>query len=361
MSSCWQFARLVFGLMIVSGLGGLASGRSCNVQPPILTGWVQYDELDEISGLAVSRKNPGVIWVHNDKGGWARVYAIRPDGQLLGIYKLYDVSDRDYEDIAIGPGPIPGVDYLYVGNIGDNDEEYATLDIYRVVEPTVDPNQPPQEFILTEVDRIKVDFPQGSRDCEALMVDTNGDLYLATKLRHPTEIYRSPYPQSTERKNTLQLVALLDLNWQIPDNENFRGPTAGDISANGGKIAIRGSWTGYLWQRNEGQTVAEAMAGPACEIPLPPYENQGEAIGFDSSGQEYFTLSEGWGQPIYHFRFSARADLTGDGWVDLVDLAMISSQWLRTGCLACNGADLTGDGAVDLIDVTEWCRFWLAE
>ncbi|NLH16495.1 MAG: hypothetical protein GX455_07950 [Phycisphaerae bacterium] len=361
MSFCLRYIGLVYGMILFFGVQNPVSGQSCSVQSPILTGWVQYDELDEISGLAISRKNPGVIWVHNDKGGRACVYAIRPDGRLLGIYELYDVNDRDYEDIAIGPGPANGVDYLYVGNIGDNDEEYATLDIYRVAEPTVDPNQPPQEYLLTEVDRIKVDFPEGSRDCEALMVDTNGDLYLATKLRQPTEIYRSPYPQSTERKNTLQLVALVDLTWQVPDNENFRGATGGDISASGGKIALRGSWTAYLWQRNEGQTVAEAMAGPACEIPLPPYENQGEAIGFDPTGQEYFTLSEGWGQPIYHFRFSARADLTGDGWVDLEDLAVISSQWLRSQCFACNGADLTGDGSVSLSDVIDWIPDWMTE
>ncbi len=361
MSFYLRYVGLVCGMILFIGSRNPVSGQSCSVQSPTLTGWVQCDELDEISGLAVSRKNPGVIWVHNDKGGRACVYAIRTDGKLLGIYELDDVSDRDYEDIAIGPGPAPGVDYLYVGNIGDNDEEYATLDIYRVAEPAVDPNQPPQEVLLTEVDRIKVDFPQGSRDCETLMVDTNGDLYLATKLTAPTEIYRCPYPQSTERKNPLQLAAVLNLNWRIPVDENYRGPTGGDLSASGGKLVLRGYWTAYLWQRNEGQTVGQALAGPACEILLPPYEIQGEAIGFDLSGQAYFTLSEGWGQPIYHFRFSTRADLTGDGWVGLEDLSVISSRWLRTGCFACNGADITGDGTVNLLDIIEWIPYWMAE
>ena len=105
-------------------------------------GTVQSALIGEASGLAASRKNPGVLWTHNDDGP-ACVYAIAPDGKHLGVYNLEGAKMRDWEDIAIGPGPQANVDYLYVGAIGDNNSKRKSIIIYRVPEPKVDVNQTP--------------------------------------------------------------------------------------------------------------------------------------------------------------------------------------------------------------------------
>src|SRR5205085_5173224 len=76
-------------------------------------------ELQEISGIIASRKNHDVLWVHED-GPQTSVVAINTSGRLLGTLTLTGVQTVDWEDIAIGPGPVAGVDYLYIADIGDN-------------------------------------------------------------------------------------------------------------------------------------------------------------------------------------------------------------------------------------------------
>ena len=51
---------------------------------PITAGTIAFDPLNEISGLAVSRAHPGVIWTHNDSGDTPRMFAIGGAGAFLG-------------------------------------------------------------------------------------------------------------------------------------------------------------------------------------------------------------------------------------------------------------------------------------
>ena len=80
------------------------------VDPPIcpnvgehqVLGNVQYEGIDEASGLVDSRQNPGVLWVHNDSGDGPSLYALTHSGEHLGVWELEDGSARDWEDLAIG-------------------------------------------------------------------------------------------------------------------------------------------------------------------------------------------------------------------------------------------------------------------
>ena len=134
-------------------------------------GTVESSLINEASGIAASRKNADVLWTHNDSGDSERVFAMSRDGTHLGIYNLAGASARDYEDIAIGPGPVEGLDYLYVGDIGDNGGVYSYITVYRVAEPVVDSNESLVEVTLSDVDSIKLQYPDGPRDAETLMVD----------------------------------------------------------------------------------------------------------------------------------------------------------------------------------------------
>ncbi len=49
--------------------------------------------------------------------------------------ELEGVDAEDFEDIAVGPGPLPGLNYIYVGDIGNNDEDRDEVQIYRFLEP----------------------------------------------------------------------------------------------------------------------------------------------------------------------------------------------------------------------------------
>ena len=91
--------------------------------------------------MAASRKNPGILWVHNDSGNSANIYALTTEAKLVRICRIKGADCRDWEDIAIGPGPDKKLDYLYIGDIGDNKARYPSIIIYRVPEPKIDQNE----------------------------------------------------------------------------------------------------------------------------------------------------------------------------------------------------------------------------
>ena len=84
------------------------------------TGVIESAELTEISGAAISSTHEGTIWLHNDSGNDPAVYAVDIAGTELARISLPNLSARDWEDMAIGPGPDPSLDYLYLADIGDN-------------------------------------------------------------------------------------------------------------------------------------------------------------------------------------------------------------------------------------------------
>src|SRR5262249_7387635 len=110
--------------------------------PAVEAGTVDSDAIFEASGLVASRAHSGVWWVHNDSGDSARVFAISSEGALLGTFQLAGASAQDWEDIALGPGPKSGVDYLYLGDIGDNGEARENIVVWRLEEPAVEVASP---------------------------------------------------------------------------------------------------------------------------------------------------------------------------------------------------------------------------
>ena len=113
-------------------------------------GLIDNDQIAEASGIAASRKNPGVLWTHNDSGDNNRIFAINLKGQHLGEYRVGFIANRDLEDMAVGPGPQDGEQYIFLGDIGDNGAEYYIKYIYRIPEPTVDSVQIPVDASCKE-------------------------------------------------------------------------------------------------------------------------------------------------------------------------------------------------------------------
>ena len=126
--------------------------------------------ITEASGIAASRTNPGMYWVHNDSGDSARVFATDLSGAAIGRFRLQGAQARDWEDIAVGPGPEPGSSYLYLGDIGGN-KGRTNLSIYRAVEPEIMLGATGVRGSVPAA-RIDVMYPDGlAWDAEALLVD----------------------------------------------------------------------------------------------------------------------------------------------------------------------------------------------
>jgi hypothetical protein len=283
---------------------------AAHAQAPAFGGPIDCGEIDapairEASGLVASRQNAHVLWTHNDSGDKNVIYAINDRGKLLGAYTLARAYARDWEDIAIGPGPEEGKQYIYVGDLGNNETRYRVQYIFRVPEPAVSSEQAPVYQKLDGVEGISFMYPERNYDAETLMLDPlTKDLYVVTKRDSNVIVFRAPYPQSTTEKFELEQVGKLP----------FAMAVAGDISAKGDEILIKTYDSIYYWKRGEGQTIAHALAQPGQRVPY-FLEPQGEAVAWKADGEGYYTLSEerfGIEAHLYFYpRLKPRSNATG--------------------------------------------------
>ena len=193
--------------------------------------------------------------------------------------------------MAVGPGPVAGASYLYLGAIGANTGRHW-LYVYRASEPAASPTQAPVSALLESVVKLPMRYPgEEEYNAEALMVDPlNHDIYVVTKKWNGwAKVFRYPAEeQNLSRTYELQAVRTL----------SFPGPvTAADFSPNGREIAIKGYDYSSLWPRVPGQAVGAALAAPSCQISHGP----GETIAFAANGGGYFTIAEGRSKPLYWF------------------------------------------------------------
>jgi len=257
---------------------------------PVALGRVAYDPIREASGIVASRTHRDVLWTHNDSGDEPRLYALTPRGEHLGVYTLAGATARDWEDIALGPGPDPGVDYLYVGDIGDNEARYDRKYVYRVPEPVVRAGQPPVDTTLTGVERITLQYPDGRADAETLLLDPlTKDLYIVTKRNTTVTVYRAAYPPSTTEAVVMEPAATLRLAPVPGLSSDGQGAVGGDVSPSGLEVLLKTYARVYYWQRASG--AQPLFTPPPMTLPYIA-EPQGEAIGWAADGSGYYTLSE---------------------------------------------------------------------
>jgi len=274
-----------------------------NFSPQQDLGLLELDEIDEASGLVASRMNYNVFWTINDSGGDANIYAFNSAGEHLGIYTIDGITNRDWEDLAIGGGP-GYQQYIYVGDIGDNDNQYDTKYIYRFEEPLVSCNQAPATEIIYNSETISVQYPSANYDAETLMHDPlTNDLYIVTKRLQASpvgedKIYRAEYPQSTTQIIVMEDVGSLDYPPSLdPFGGLYYGATGGEISPLGNEILIKTYTHVYHWKRNHDQTLAEAFQNDYNSVTY-TLEPQGEAICWEPYCNGYFTTSE---EPASYF------------------------------------------------------------
>ncbi|MBN1444290.1 MAG: PKD domain-containing protein [Planctomycetes bacterium] len=263
-------------------------------------GAVESESIVEASGIAASRGSPGVLWVHNDSGDLPRIFALRDDGRHLGTYEISGAQAIDWEDIAVGPGPEDGEEYIYIGDIGDNAKARPFVTVYRVPEPDVDPLAGSAEGTLVGAERLEMVYPEGPSDAECLFVDPRtADVYIVTKRSDGlSRVYRDSHPHPQVERTTMELVATLALGTtELPGSTLV---TAGDISPTGSWILLRTYSHAFLWRRAADEPVGAAFLGETCRV-ASRSESQGEAIGFASDSAAYFTVSEGSHPSLYYF------------------------------------------------------------
>jgi hypothetical protein len=298
------------GLIVLSlGLaGGKVQAETVTFLPGQQVGTVAAPELDELSGMVASRKNENVLWAHNDSPETGdpvaenRFFGLTAQGTHLGLYNLPGITNRDWEDMAIGPGPVTGQDYLYFGDIGDNYHARSNIVVYRVSEPAISAGQSPVTMDIT-ADALTLTYPDGQHDADTLLVDpVTGGLCVISREPTPKIYWAAASALVTGVTIPMEYKGTLPTSWLSPTSSGW--PTAGDVSPDGDEIIIRSYTKASLWSRPAGTNFWDAFANPEVVIPVVTTEPHGEGIGFDAMGLGYYTISEKNNSPsvpIYYY------------------------------------------------------------
>ncbi|MFM7617670.1 MAG: hypothetical protein ACKO72_09480 [Actinomycetes bacterium] len=257
--------------------------------------------LVEISGIAASRTTAGVWWVHNDSGDTARVFALDDTGAVRATLTLPGVTAIDFEDLAVGEGPIAGVNHLYVGDIGDNAAVRPEILVHRMVEPSV-PLTGSTTGTVTGVETLRLAYPDGPHDAEALAIDpvSHSILVITKSLAGGAQtVYRASTATAPGATVTMTVAGT------VTTTTGLAGAITGaDLTRDGLQLAVRTYGGVRVVARNADlpldRFVAGATGSVSCTGPVPA-EIQGEAIGFRADGRGYVTVSEGAGAVLHRY------------------------------------------------------------
>lgn len=254
------------------------TGRMFNA--PVLMTTISDQRINESSGIAPSRNFSGEFYTHNDSGDTARFFRIGTGGEVRGTYTLRGVQARDWEDMA--SARIDGKNYLYFGDIGDNNSQYNSVFIYRVEEPTSAGNQE-----ITDFQKYEVNYPGGARNAETLMVDPKtGDIWIVEKRTGSGSIYRLRKPTKSgrykfERKGSIS----------FPDGlAPMRVITGGAVAPDGKHLVLRTYAFAYEFPI---PGKMESFLQTTCSRIQTPPQLQAEAICYTLDSGKLVTTSEG--------------------------------------------------------------------
>lgn len=309
--------RLLLGIIALMAGGVVAQPQ---FDRPVDLGVVRNSPLKEASGVAASRVQPGVLYTHNDSASVPTVVAINTEGVYLASFPCSGYPTGDFEDIAVGPGPDPELSYVYLGDIGDNHASRSHIIVYRIPEPWVDPRWAANPISSNPggVEAFKLQYPDQPHDAETLLVDPiDRQLFVLTKENGTSQIYKIGL-------DVLLAGEMNPLEWvgRIPFNQ----ASGGDISADGRQIVIRQEDFARWWDRPEGMPVEQAFQdGMTAFAPVVgrPTEPNGEAAGFSTDGNGYYTLSDSTTTPsLYYIRRN-----TPPFGLPEIELVSAGSQW----------------------------------
>ena len=142
--------------------------------------------LVEQSGLARSVGDTNVFWSHNDSGNPPQLFAMDSTGAARGRWTVAGATNSDWEAIAVGPCETGAC--VYFADVGDNGAHRNTVSIWRVPEPTpMAPEQANRDVAWPttgSASRLRIRYPDGAHDVEAVWVSPDTNIWLLTKRPH---------------------------------------------------------------------------------------------------------------------------------------------------------------------------------
>lgn len=293
-------------LILSAGCGSAPPGTeakspNATYDAPKVIGQIHSADITESSGIASSKCQKNVLWTHNDSGDEAFIYAIDPSGNSLGTWKVPNVENIDWEDIA--SIKTAGKCYIYIGEIGDNKTKRPEHSVFRVAEPSVaaaDSGSSRQSPLTTaDADTLNFSYPDANQDAESLLVHPiSGEVYVVTKrVSGPAGIYRL---KPDFNKQTIQKAEKIG-ELSVPAIPNgFL--TGGDISPDGKRVIICDYTQAYEYVLPDGEKDFEAVWKQTPESIDIGKRKGGESVCYSADGLSLFATSEGRNSPVIEIR-----------------------------------------------------------
>lgn len=265
------------------------------------TGTLRAPPLTESSGVAPSRRFPGVLWTHNDSGDGPMLYATNLAGDDLGRYLVPGATNYDWEDIALARCPEQPRDCLYIADTGDNNARRRSVTLFVVPEPGARPQPAANDEsarVTSRARALRFRYPDGAHDVEAMWVDPDGSVQFVTKgTNGPMRRYLVPRSALDHDTATAKPLDLLPV---VPQRALGRLVTAAAISPNGKRVAIR-TYTELFFFRQGDDRRLTAEGSPCWLSTLQP---QGEGVAFLDDSTLVLTSESVLGQagPIHRVR-----------------------------------------------------------
>ena len=248
--------------------------------------------INELSGLAASRRYPGLLWGHNDSGDLARIFAINAKGETVATVNFAGLEARDWEDMTMAG------EWLYVAEIGDNFAVNENIRVYRLHEPDFNPDKLNQDITLKaqQWEEMTVNYPDGARDAETLAATPDGRLLIVSKNKDGSNFYQLKRPFSNGQTATLDKifsgVALGETGWLT------KLATSGDLSSDGRELTIVTYAQVLQFDLASPFDFTSLQLNKARKRDLPPLK-QCESVCYSADGLSIWVSSEGKKAPLW--------------------------------------------------------------
>ncbi len=244
-------------------------------------GYVTDPLIQSASGLSASRAYPNMFWTHDDGGLNNYIFLLDTTGTRKAYFLVAGGGNTDWTDMAIGPGPAAGVNYLYLADIGDSKANRANVSVQRFPEPHSALDTSGALGQTDKVEYIYFKYPNGPTDAETILLDpATKDIYIIDK-GTPANVFVAHYPQPVDSTFTITKIATIPL-------VSLRG---GSMSSDGQEILVRNLTNIYYWKRQPGESILNTLLRIPMNEPYLP-EAHGEAICWSISGNAYYTTSK---------------------------------------------------------------------
>ena len=241
------------------------------------------DKLFESS--AVETANDGTIWTLNDSGGEAAIYKCDLFGNISRTVYLNGRQNRDWEDMCRDDEG-----NIYVGDIGNNSNNYRYLYIYKIPDPDLHQKGKTDSEEIRFYFEDQKSYPPRQKnrnfDCES-MFWFNDSIYLLTKHRTmpmATNLYVIP---AKPGKYVAKKRGHFKTGQAATDEHPFFDYwiCSADISPDGKKVALLTGNKVWIFHSMNGSNFLD---GHYELIPLGP-NTQKEALVFKNNDELWIT------------------------------------------------------------------------